>query len=174
MPVHDYRCSAGHIFEANLRWDIDRTKCQIPRCRKAAKRIWLPRACRAQRFDPVVVFRDKAGTYRFPGRANAPTPKGCERVELKTMQQVARFEGEMNASEKRRWEDHRKREIECFAPVRKQLRGELVEAMGGMSNYGRDFARLAIKASDRSDAAKNKFEAGFHVQAFHYDGLKER
>jgi len=50
----------------------------------------------AQRFDPVVIHRDAAGNVRFPGNTNAPVPEGFQKVELRDMTEIRKFEGEMN------------------------------------------------------------------------------
>lgn len=44
----------------------------------------------------VVVFKDAQGKIHYPGRNDVATPKGCERVELRSMTDVRRFEREHN------------------------------------------------------------------------------
>jgi hypothetical protein len=42
--------------------------------------------------DAVVVFRKPDGSISYPGRNDAPTPKGCERVTMRSLREVERFE----------------------------------------------------------------------------------
>ena len=44
--------------------------------------------------DAVVVFRDPNGKIRYPMRNDAPTPPGYERVEMRSLAEVNRFERE--------------------------------------------------------------------------------
>lgn len=39
MPIHDYRCEAGHVHEALVKWDEDSHEC--PECGQTAKRVFL-------------------------------------------------------------------------------------------------------------------------------------
>lgn len=46
--------------------------------------------------DAVVVFKDSQGRIRYPGRNDVVPPKGYERVVMRSMQEVQRFEKEHN------------------------------------------------------------------------------
>lgn len=116
----------------------------------------------AQRFAPIVYFQDKAGNKRFPGRSDAPPPKGFERVELRTVPEVRKFEREMNRAERERWDRHKVREELTFGPMRKQSRSELIAMMQSFSNLGKDFARLAMKKND--EKRRGDYDAQFRVE----------
>lgn len=118
----------------------------------------------AQRFDPVVVFKSADGRVRTPGRSDAPTPEGFARVELKTVREIRAFERQMNMSEHSKHEASREKDSRACEAARTQLRGELRMAMQGMSNEGRDFARLAMERTN--NRKKERFDAGFRVEAF--------
>lgn len=56
---------------------------------------WWKRSSQAGEWhekDAVVVYRDAQGEIRYPGRNDQPTPAGCERVVLRSLQQVRAFE----------------------------------------------------------------------------------
>lgn len=55
--------------------------------------------------DAVVVFQDKEGHYRFPGRNDVETPKGYQRVELKSLREVEKFEKSANVRSEIAWYD---------------------------------------------------------------------
>lgn len=52
----------------------------------------------AQAFDPIVVHRDAAGNYSFPGHSSDPVPEGYEKVELRTIREADAFCRQMNTS----------------------------------------------------------------------------
>src|SRR5439155_4833023 len=83
------------------------------------------RRSNVSRFDPVVIFKDSDGQYRFPGNASDPTPKGSERIELRTTAQVRRFEHEMSAREKRQAESKMERRDAFFSELQRRNRSEL-------------------------------------------------
>jgi len=66
------------------------------KCKGIMDQVFLPSARNAAwgDKDAVVVFRKPDGTISYPGRNDAPTPKGCERVEMKSLREVQRFERE--------------------------------------------------------------------------------
>src|SRR5512146_2376325 len=95
--LHDFKCShCGNLFEHMVPSDFELAP-RCPECKGKSSLVFLPKRQNAQNFDPVVIFRGPKGKVRFPGRANAPTPKGYERVELRTSHEIHKFEREMNA-----------------------------------------------------------------------------
>ena len=165
MIVHYFRCSRQHLHELWCRWDEETKPC--PTCGEPARMIFLPRGQNAQNFDPVVIFRGPKGKVRFPGRANAPTPKGYERVELRTSHEVYKFEREMNAKEISRYHAKQEREERCVEPFRAALRSQLRGHARNFSQYGKDFASLAMSEND--NRPRQRYDPGFHLEAFHYD-----
>lgn len=56
--------------------------------------IPLARAAEWSDADAVVVYRKPNGEFVYPARNDQPTPKGCERVVMKSLRAVERFERE--------------------------------------------------------------------------------
>ena len=70
---------------------------RCPKCGSPMDRLWSanPRASTQwDDRDAVVVFRDAQGKIRYPGKNTLPTPPGCERVVMRSLQEVNRFERE--------------------------------------------------------------------------------
>jgi len=126
----------------------------------------------AQRFKPVVIFKDLQGHVKFPGRDTDPTPADYERVEITDSRAVARFEREMNGNEKREYERNREAESAVYAEVESRNRSELRSQMQRMSPQGRDFAQAAIDANNAR--REGRFDPGFHIDAFHNYGTEKR
>lgn len=53
----------------------------------------------------VTVFRKPDGSYSYPMRADAPTPSGYERVTLRSMQALQRFEKQAGVRSHMAWFD---------------------------------------------------------------------
>lgn len=68
---------------------------------------WLPRPREAQWGDrsAITVFRKPDGTISYPGRNDAETPRGCERVELRSLRDVERFEKQHGVRSEVAWYD---------------------------------------------------------------------
>lgn len=96
MPrMLDYDCrSCGHSIRDKFFMEVpDVYPC--PQCGAAMDRAWyVLRGQRAQwsDADSVVVFRDKDGGLRYPGRNDVPTPAGYERVVMRSLREVDKFE----------------------------------------------------------------------------------
>lgn len=121
----------------------------------------------ASSFDPVVIHRGKNGSVRFPARGDARVPEGYAKVELRTIQEIRRFEREINQQERAIHDDHQAREEHALTPDRSARRAEVRDAMRRMTPLGRDFARLAMKRND--ERPRGNFDAGFHIEVFEQD-----
>lgn len=122
----------------------------------------------AQRIDPIVVFRKSDGTYSIPGANWTRTPKGCQRVELRTLREVRAVEREINGHTAREYEQKLEGRRANLLAARSQSRSELREAMKRMSPQGRKFAELAMERTDRREANR-RIEmptAFFHVSEY--------
>lgn len=123
----------------------------------------------AQGFDPVVVhYNPKTGEYRFPGSGNSRVPKGYQRQELTNMHQVRRFQRDWNQSERRKVDESVVRSQIRMEQIHARHRPELRMAMQSMSEFGRDFARTAMKINDER-GTKKAFDPGCHLEVFEYD-----
>jgi len=48
--------------------------------------------------DKCVVYRERSGKIRYPGRNDQPTPSDCERVEIRSLADMTRFERDYNVT----------------------------------------------------------------------------
>ena len=118
----------------------------------------------AQGFDPVVIHRDAVGNIRYPANGSAPVPDGYQRVELRTVHEVRKFEAEVNQREHAASDQHLSAREKQVSEKQAANRRELRTAMDGMSNYGRDFAREAIDRGNNKRLQTR--EVGFHLDVF--------
>jgi uncharacterized protein YdbL (DUF1318 family) len=117
----------------------------------------------------VLIYKDSAGHYRFPGRNQGETPKGYEPVYLKTTADVRRFEKQINESERQRYFSHKERTEAKFQEYIQESRAELRQRMRKMSAYGRELAEAAIRQNDNCSSVDTRFDPQFHLNAFSFD-----
>lgn len=168
MPImHDFRCPCGTLFERMVAWNTERIRHD---CGRLASRVFTSsRRSQAQPFDPVLVYRDRSGHIRFPGRSSGKVPKGYEPVYLKTTSQVRSFERQMNAKERERYMQSKEREARQFDPMISRSRSELRQKMHHFSPAGRELAEVAMRENDSSSSINMKFDAEFRLDAFSDD-----
>jgi len=118
-------------------------------------------------FDPVVVHRDAAGNIRYPANIHAPVPEGYQRVELRTVNEVRRFEQEVNQRERVKADQHLSQREAQFSAQQSSRRSDLRGKMRNMSAFGQDFARHAMDRTDNRRSAPR--EVGFHLDVFSND-----
>src|SRR5258708_3361900 len=128
MINHDHRCNkCGKIFERMVSWDKETVACE---CGGGASKIFFfHREYPGQSFDPVLIYRDKSGHVRFPGRNEGVAPKGYEPVYLRTTQEVRNFERRMNSFEKERYFKHKEKQEARFEQWTANARSELRQRM---------------------------------------------
>jgi hypothetical protein len=165
MVYHDFRCKqCGKVFERRVSWDSDTIPCE---CGSEALRVFIShREYRAQSFDPVLIYRDKSGHTRFPGRNQGTVPDGYEPVYLRTTAEVRKFEREMNSKERERYFAHKERQEKRFEPWLANARSELRQKMQLMSPRGRDLAEAAMRENDRQATVDTRFDPAFRLEAF--------
>lgn len=66
--------------------------------------------------DAVVVFRKPDGSLSYPARNDKPTPAGCERVVMRSLREVERFERKHNVRNEAMWFDRNGRGFENDSP----------------------------------------------------------
>ncbi len=173
MPNYDFRCTRGHIFDYFTSFaDVDKPiRCRHKGCRAQARYavISARESLNAARFAPIVVFRAPDGSYRFPARSSVRTPAGMERVEMTNVQQVRRFENEMNARETARYNESQGRQREAYSFAQSHLRSDLRAKMRTMSQAGRDFAEAAMRRNDARSSSSSSYEPGFRVEVLSDD-----
>lgn len=121
----------------------------------------------AQNFSPVVIHRDALGNIRYPGSADAPVPLGYEKVELRDLHSVRKFEAEVNSRDLA--------QSVQFSEAQKSLReGQLKEnrrVMDGLvKNFtprGKRFYDQMREVSEKKSASgHNRPDPSFFVEAF--------
>ncbi len=169
MPVvHDFRCpKCAKVFESMVPWEQEEEACE---CGAQARRVFISRReYRAQSFDPVLVYRDRRGHFRFPGRNSGPVPAGYEPVLLHTTAEVRNFERQMNQTERDRYMVHQERQEATYREFISSRRSELRQRLHHMSPYGRAIAEAAIRQNDNTPSCDTRFDAQFHLEAFSFD-----
>lgn len=168
MILHDFRCGhCGKVFEKRVQWNDDEAACE---CGKMAPRVFISRReYRAQSFDPVLIFRDASGHYRYPGRNSEAPPAGYEAVYLRTTSEVRKFEREINRKERERYFAHKERNEKRFEQWTKEARSELRQKMQHMSPYGRALAEAAMRQNDSQPSVNTRFDPQFRIEAFSQD-----
>ena len=120
----------------------------------------------AQVATPTVVFRSKSGKYRFPGRANAPTPKGYQRIELNTQRAKDKFEKEFGAAETAKLRENFYREQADWEwKVSQNMAG--LEQLRDMSPTGRMMYEQCMKDIEQRRRREPSGEAGFYIESNH-------
>lgn len=172
MPLIDVRCSNDHATEVNRPLAMYPATPPCPECGAPTVQYHPPPRTRWS-IDPVVVYRDHDGSYRFPGDANGAGAKryaqqGLERIELRSAADVRRFESQMNKREYSRM----CRRVEAAQANRErresESRSELRRLMPQMTERGRQLAHAAIRRNNDKPRERAK-DPGFHVEVFSYD-----
>lgn len=169
MPTYLYDCPEHGVFELTLplrEWD-DKKSCPKDGCGKISEQILVPSGSAGEFSEPIVVHVAADGAVRFPGRSDAKVPKGFERRELRTIRQIENFERQMNTRLHAEADQHHSNEERHFGEIKAQQRSDLRQKMQGMSDQGREFARLAMKMNDARRRKTN--ECGFHIEILHFD-----
>ena len=82
-------------------------KILCPQCGMPMERIWSvqSRPTEWSERDSVVVFKDANGKIRYPPRNDAQTPPGYERIVMRSLRQVEKFEREHGVRNEAVWYD---------------------------------------------------------------------
>lgn len=114
--------------------------------------------------EPVVVFRTKDGQIRIPGSNTKRTPAGCERIEIRDIQTLAKFDRSYREQLRRESSDLRARHEEAFAEVQRINRSNLRQEIQSMHPFARAFAEHAMRRNDEKRRPNaGDFEGGFEV-----------
>lgn len=171
MPLYDHRCPEGHLFEVFGKFEAKTIPCRVDDCALPAERILVSLSgvgeYRAQSIEPVVVHQAKDGTYRLPGAADAHVPDGYQKVELRTIPEIQRFERAMNTQLRVEAEQVHERRHGITEAELKERHAALRQEMAHMTPFGRDFARLAIERANHGRVRNT--DPGFYVEALHFN-----
>lgn len=175
MPLIDLRCTGPepHDFEYMrplAEWPAT-PPCVV--CSAPTVQMHFPKGISGAGIDPIVVFRAPDGTHRFPGDADGPGARkyerlGYQRIEVRSGVEMHRLENRINAHIRA----ERQPAIEAQARQReereRQSRSILRDNMRGMSQYGRDVAREAMRIGDAKRRVYTT-DPGIHSEALAYD-----
>ncbi len=112
----------------------------------------------------LVVFRSPDGKISIPWEPNAPCPPGYTKEEIKGAAASRRLEKELDAADRKRYEQYQLKVERIKGPARERRRADLQQIMrdgcttvpdgqGGLrtinvSQFGRDIARQALAKMD--------------------------
>lgn len=125
----------------------------------------------AQDFIPPMIFRNAEGHVLFPGRSDEKPPKGYEAVELRTSNEIHRFEKEFEG--KLRHDHHNEKLLEQLRqdyyskPKIEELKRNIKRIPANLRGYAEKAIERYDKRSHSSDATKNSPRCVF--EAFSYD-----
>jgi putative FmdB family regulatory protein len=169
MPLYNFLCPQGHEFESYAQISEETLPCRS--CGEPAERQFsFGRGRPAQTFDPVVIHRDKEGNISYPGRANEPPPPGYERVELRTIDEVRKFEASVNSQEYERWQRRQEPLLEMQEQADHDRRSELFSQV--RTEFGRNLLRTAIEQAN--SRPRRGFQPGFRIKIFSDDASNRR
>ena len=100
MILHDVRCSACGYEIVDFPFDHIPDAIRCIDCGGDVEIIYRLRSRDAQWGDrsACIVFRERNGKIRYPARNDQPTPHDCERIELRSLAAVGRFERDHNVT----------------------------------------------------------------------------
>lgn len=144
--LHDFQCTkCDAIFEARAHWKAERAKCK---CGGEAERVWLSRSRRGLS-RPIVLFRHLDGTYEYPGDASKRTPRGAERIEIRTMAEYTRVMAKINDHECRKWQDSEDRRQQGREAVLAPGRADILHQLSRETDpHARAILNEAVKSLD--------------------------
>ena len=155
-----------------MKWESDPERCS--KCgEKLVKGDWPycphgnARGRDAQVATPTVVFKNKNGKYKFPGRSNAPTPKGYQRIELNTQRARDKFEREFGAAETAKLRENWHQEQIGWEQTLKHNKAGL-EYLRDMSPQGRQLYDQCMADIAKRREKPSPGEAGFHIESNHF------
>lgn len=171
MPIHDWECGkCGKVEELNERWDKERVRCK---CGGWMEQLWVSGRGGGFLKDPAVLHVYPDGTFGVPGKVDAPTPAGAERVEIRSMAQYNRVMKRLNDGERRRVERLNEKEQELREDAGRYNRGHLIEMLAREKDpMARDILRSAIDRPTTWEPHRMRevFSEAFEMMASNRDG----
>lgn len=174
MPSYDFECEDGHYTEKFTRIAdmpsevICEHEQDGQKCGKIAPRVFMSarQARDAQPIDPVIVYRKIDGGFIYPGDSKNRDYEGAVRMELRTLGEIRAVAREQDHLDRQHWEMTREAEEAQQGPLRKARRAELMDRLS--SNFGKDFARVAIEQNEMRRAGK-RFTPGNFFEVTEFD-----
>ena len=164
--MHDFECKEGHQFERMVRAGQKRARCQ--ECGKRAEQVFLSRRTR-HLTEPIVLFKNRDGSYEFPGHSGKRTPTGADRIEIRSMADYDRVMKQVNVRHYSEKERERERLHRSHEAALAELRKDMAYRMGQESDpMAKDLMREAL-ARFSSDRPASGFGAIWN-EAMEMDG----
>ena len=165
MPMCDYRCEAGHQYEAFRHPSQVQDVEPCAECGAEAKRIFV--AKRPHSYNglqqPLVVWRRPDGTYAVPAQPDARKPVEYERVELRNAFEIRNVERSIDREEREKFERAQIGKEMLAEGTTATNRSELRQKMQHFHPHMRDFARLAMDQNNAKPRAK--YRGAFYFEA---------
>lgn len=148
MSSLDYQCDNGHIFERTRGRDFE--KC--PECGLRSPIIWLsPRSPHRQLQIPIIMWMYSDGSLGVAGGADSKTPKGAERVEIRSIGEYRKHAKKLNDQLKSKEEQREERYAEAMERMDKHHRSNLAWKMSQETDpIARDIYREALERDNGS------------------------
>ena len=139
----DYECNNGHVFEA----EGNKSRRRCPTCRSVSEIIWLsPRSPHRQLQTPIVMWRYPDGSLGVAGGADSKTPRGAERVEIRSIGEYRKHVKDLNKQFLSKEQLREEKYMEAKENLEREGRSNLAWAMGQESDpVARDIYREALE-----------------------------
>jgi len=151
MPMHDFQCRAcGHQQERMVTWQTRTVKCE--KCERKAERVLLSKGERRLLEQPIVLHKYPDGTYGAPGRWDAKTPAGAERIEIRSMAEYDSVMKKWNAREEREARRRHEKQEEWRAQGLQFGRQAIMEQLARTDDpLAKDLLRQSLERDHRKE-----------------------
>ena len=121
--------------------------------------------------SPTVVFQNKKGEYRLPGRDTDKPPRGYKKVSLSSQRARDRFEKEFGARENEKLRERLRSDKHAFEMNFAKSRPKLMALLENTrSEYTRRFVEVCFRDAERRQAKDVEHAAaGFMIESNHVD-----
>ncbi len=170
MPVYPYEClnaQCGDRTELIVPVAERNNSPSCPTCQGPMQRIYIAPGVPATHCEAILVFKAADGSFKFPGRNDAPTPNGCTRLELQPVE-ARRVLRQASAQERELAERYNEAEIQAYEQSQSVNRSDLFHRMKSMNPRDRAFAQLAIDYANSRPIRKAP-DAEIHSEALEFD-----
>jgi hypothetical protein len=168
MPLLNYECKNGHIFERDYSRDVE----TCPKCKGKAEILWIsPSSPHQQLQTPIVVWKYADGSLGVAGGADSKTPKNAERVEIRSIGEYRKYTKELNNQLKTIDDKREERFLQQKEFLEKQRRSNLAWMMGQETDpHARELYREALsRESDKSPSFREFFSVAMEMDRSNYE-----
>lgn len=169
MPILDYECDNGHLFQAAR--GRDREKC--PTCGLRSPIIWIsPRSPHRQLQTPIVLWKYADGSLGVAGGADSVTPRDAERVEIRNIAEYRRYTNILNSQHRSKESRREEAFLAMKEAMEKKSRSTISYLMGQESDpVARDIYREALEGNRGKGSPKFQeyFSTAMEMDKSNYD-----